>query len=100
MTDNLTALADAQRFLAAHPDVARIAYLTVHRGVWNLQLPRSEGDDGTRIGIIYALAATYSGDVVRDQLWGDDHISTDFTWAEGKSLRVWTPVAKIAQASA
>ena len=87
----LDALADAQRFLRTHPDVAACASVTVHQdGEWSVQLVQHAHDDETRLGMIYGLAATYSGEVVRRP--GSRLVSTTVAWEDGRTVDVYTAV--------
>lgn len=76
----LSALDDVRAFLAGNPDIAKnVAVTAWSHGAVNVQLlSAADGDDAARSGILYGLAAIYSGDLRTEGEW----VYCDLTWRE------------------
>lgn len=86
----LAALDDVRAFLAGNPDIAKNVAVTAwpHGAVRVQLLSSSDSDATTRSGILYGLAAIYSGDLRTEGEW----VYCDLTWRE----RRFTLVAPVA----
>jgi len=94
VSTTMVGLARATAFLAAHPDVVKHAYVVVHAdGHWEIQLARHTGDDETRVGILYGIAAVYSGEVSRHDMGKDTvHVTVEARWRHDQTVNIFTAV--------
>lgn len=87
----LAALDAATQFLRGHPNAAALAHVICNpEGRISISLVADLAPEDVRTGIVFGLAATYSGDLSNK----GDALMCDLTWNE-REIQLWTPLQPV-----